>query len=284
MALAVAPPLVLSIAGFDPTAGAGVSADVKTLAANNCYGVACITALTVQNSTETRAVRATPPEFLQEQLEFLLKDVRPKAIKIGMLANRATVELVTRCLEAAAVPWVVLDPIWQATSGLRLIDDAGWESLRERLCPRVTVLTPNLPEAERLAGRPITKLADMEAAAVALHQLGPKYVIITGGHLEKPIDLLYDGERLQSFATDRVRTPNTHGSGCTFSAALAANLAHGKQVADAVLLAKAYVTAALRQSYPIGSGPGPLNHLYRLQEPLASRNVDPAPQVEYTTR
>lgn len=283
-ATAAAPPLVLTIAGFDPTSGAGISADIKTISANQAYGVACISTLTVQNTQGTRSYTPIPATFLEEQLDYLLTDLQPRAIKIGMLGSKEAVEVVARQLERHPAPWVVLDPIFAATSGTRLSDDAGWTHLRERLFPLASVLTPNLAEAEMLTGMTLSKPTDMERAAVLLRAMGPPYVVVKGGHLERPVDYLYDGDKFIALAADRVRTANTHGTGCTFSAALAANLACGKQVHDAVVLAKAYLTAALKQSYPIGSGPGPLNHLYRLQESPSSRNVDPAPLTEFTTR
>lgn len=280
-----APPLVLTIAGFDPTSGAGVSADIKTIAANQAYGLACVTALTVQNTTGARSYVPVAPAFLEEQLDFLLSDLHPAAVKIGMLGSKATVEVVARQLERHPIPWVVLDPVFAASSGARLCDDAGWLHLRQRLFPLAHVLTPNLAEAERLTGRTLARPADMEQAAVELRAMGPAYVVVKGGHLpDRPLDVLYDGVTCVTLTADRVRTPNTHGTGCTFSAALAANLACGKQVQDAVVMAKAYLTAALKQSFPLGDGPGPLNHLYRLQGAPSSRNVDPAPHSEFTTR
>ncbi len=282
--VAAAPPLVLTIAGLDPTAGAGVAADLKTIAANQAYGLVCVAALTVQDSRGTHSYQPVPAAWLEEQLQCLLNDLQPRAVKIGMLGNRANVEAVARQLERHRVPWVVLDPVRRATGGAPLMDDAGWAHLQRRLFPLASVITPNLDEAEALTGLTLSKPADMEQAAVQLRALGPRYVVVKGGHWERPVDLLYDGEKCYTLATDRVRNPNTHGTGCTFSAALAANLAHGKQVLDAVVQAKAYLNAALKQSYAIGSGPGPLNHLYRLQEASPSRNVDPAPLAEFTTR
>ncbi|MGH9393924.1 MAG: bifunctional hydroxymethylpyrimidine kinase/phosphomethylpyrimidine kinase [Terriglobales bacterium] len=279
-----APSLVLAIAGFDPTGGAGILADIKAIAANQGYGLACITALTVQNSQAARSYQAVDPKLLDQQLECLFEDFQPRAVKIGMLANRATVEVVARQLERRTIPWVVLDPVRAATSGAVLVDARGWEHMRERLFPLVSVLTPNLAEAEAITGMTLVKPAEMELAAAHLHSMGPRFVVVTGGHLERPVDVLYDGESCVALAADRVRTPHTHGTGCSFSSAIAANLANGKQVQDAVVMAKAYVTAALKQAYAIGAGPGPLNHLYRLQDAPASRNVDPAPMAEFTTR
>lgn len=278
------PAVVLTIAGFDPTSGAGITADIKAIAANNGYGVACITALTVQNTTETRGFHPVDTAVLAEQLEFLLSDVQPQAVKIGMLGTAAIVRTVARALQRHRVRWVVLDPVIQASSGAPLLDDEGVEVMQRELFPLVSVITPNLMEAERLVGLPIRNAAGMERAAAALRRFGFPYVIVTGGHLEKPIDLLHDGARALTFSSERVRTPNTHGTGCTFSAALATNLARGKQMSDAVVLAKAYVTAALKNSYAVGAGRGPLNHLFRLQHPAPLKNVDPAPLPEHTTR
>lgn len=280
-----APALVLTVAGLDPTAGAGILADIKTFAANQVYGLACVSAMTVQNTHGAHSYVAVDAEMLEQQLESLLSDLQPRAVKLGMLGSAATVEVVARQLQRHPAPWVVLDPVWKATSGAALMDAAGWQALRERLLPLVSVVTPNVYEACELARQAAsTQMADLEQAAIAIRELGPRYVVITGGHLDRPTDLLYDGEKFVTMAGDRVRTPNTHGTGCTFSAALAANLANGKQMQDAVVLAKAYLTAALKQAYAIGGGPGPLNHLYRLQEAPVSRNVEPAPQMTHTTR
>lgn len=278
------PAVVLTIAGFDPTSGAGVTADIKTIAANDGYGVACITALTVQNTAETRAFHPVDAALLAEQLEFLLPDVRPQAVKIGMLGTAAIVRTVAQALQRHPVEWVVLDPVIRASSGAQLLDDEGVEIMKRELFPLVSVITPNLMEAELLSGISIRNTADMERAAAELIRAGLPYAIVTGGHLEKPIDLLHDGNHAFTFSAERVRTSNTHGTGCTFSAALATNLARGKQMSDAVVLAKAYVTAALKNSYPVGTGRGPLNHLYRLQQPAPLKNVDPAPLPEHTTR
>lgn len=281
---AAGPPLVLAVAGFDPTSGAGISADIKTIAANQAYGIGCITALTIQDCQGARGYRSVPAAFLEEQLDCLLRDLPPRAVKIGMLGSQETVEVVARQLKRHECPWIVLDPIFAATSGTALSDEGSWNLMRKRLLPLTSVLTPNLAEAELLTGLKVEKPADAEQAARALHAMGPRYVVIKGGHWERPVDVLYDGEKIVTLAADRVRTVNTHGTGCTFSAALAANLAHGRPVHDAVVMAKAYLTAALKQSYAIGNGPGPVNQLYRLHESQPSRNVDPAPLAEFTTR
>lgn len=278
-----APPIALTIAGFDPTGGAGIAADLKTFAANHCYGAAAITALTIQNTHGVHSFQAVPPDFLAAQLGFLLADLSPAAIKIGMLANAEVVAVVASALRGQGAA-VVLDPVLNASSGAELLTPPGREALIRDLLPFAKVVTPNLAEAALLTGRTVETEAQMADAAHALQDLGAHAVVVTGGHLERPVDLLLDGGQTTVLGGDRVRTPHTHGTGCTFSAALAANLGHGKAMMDAVVQAKAYVCAALRTAYPIGGGIGPLNHLFRLQEPLRPKNIDPAPIAEYTTR
>lgn len=284
----IAPPIALAIAGFDPTGGAGIAADLKTFAANHCYGAAVITALTVQNTQGVRRYQAVAPDFLAEQLDYLLRDLHPAAIKLGMLANAETIAVVAAALRGRPGA-VVLDPVLHATSGAELLDAAGREALIQELLPMATVVTPNLAEAALLTGRTVETEAQMADAARVLQDLGAHAVVVTGGHLERPVDVLLAagqeaGRPAIVLGGDRVRTPHTHGTGCTFSSALAANLGYGKALNDAVVQAKAYVCAALRSAYPIGGGIGPLNHLFRLQEPLRPKNIDPAPIPEYTTR
>ncbi len=278
-----AAPIVLSIAGFDPAGGAGVLADIKTLAANDCYGIAVVTASTVQNSRAAERLFPLPAALVREQLEFLVADIAPRAVKIGILANAELVDAVAEFLTRLPGVPVVLDPVLASTSGLEMLAPDAIPLLLERLLPRCTVITPNRNEAARLSGMEVISPAQMEAAARALYQRGAAHVIITGGDLEKPTDLFFDGRQATLLGGDRIRTNNTHGTGCTFSAALAANLALGKQVSDAVVQAKAYVSAALKQSYPVGCGAGPLNHFFRWHEPPRAQN-DPAPLEEHLGR
>lgn len=275
--VAGAPPVILSIAGFDPSAGAGIAADLKTFAAHNCYGVAAVTAITVQSTKGVGSVQATPGELLRAQLEQLCADVTPAGVKIGMLATRANVEVVAELLERKKFPHVVLDPVLRASSGFELLEPRALKELSRRLFKLATVITPNLDEAAALAGLEVRNGDGMRAAAQKLVELGARAVVITGGHLEKPVDLLYDGKEFVPFGSDRVRSESTHGSGCTFAAALAANLVLGKQLPDAVMLAKAYVTQAIQKGYAIGKGPGPLNHFYRFQQEPTYRVSEPAP-------
>ncbi|HLW79162.1 MAG TPA: bifunctional hydroxymethylpyrimidine kinase/phosphomethylpyrimidine kinase [Terriglobia bacterium] len=277
MSQAPNPPVLLTIAGFDPSAGAGIAADLKTFAAHNCYGVAAVTALTTQNTQGVAAVHPVEAARLKQTIQALLEDGQVKAVKIGMLATRANAEVVGEFLEANPALPSVLDPILRSASGVELIDAAGFKFLRERLMRRATIVTPNLAEAEALTGLKIESVEAMKAAAQKLLELGARAVVITGGHLEKPVDVCYDADGFECFAADRVKPDHTHGTGCAFSSAVAANLALGRQVRDAVMLAKAFVTEAIRKAYPTGPGRLPLNHLFRMQQ--APRVQDHAPAV-----
>ena len=270
-------PVVLSVAGFDPSAGAGIVADLKTFAAHNCYGVAAITALTVQNSLGVSAVHPVKPSVLRESILSLLSDGRVKALKIGMLCNHAIAEVVHDILESNPDLPAVLDPVVRSSNNFELLDAPGLDFVRRQLLSRVAVVTPNLEEAAALAGMPVENLESMKAAARKLAELGARAVVVTGGHLEKAIDVLFDGTTMESFAGDRIKPDNTHGTGCTFSSAVAANLALGRQLRDSVVLAKAYVVEAIRQAFPVGPGRMPLNHLYRMMQPV--RLTDHSPDV-----
>jgi hydroxymethylpyrimidine/phosphomethylpyrimidine kinase len=272
-------PVVLTIAGFDPSSGAGISADLKTFAAHNCYGVAAITALTVQNTREADSLHPVEPSVLRSTIKSLLADGRAKSIKIGMLANRAIAEVVREVLDANTLIPAVLDPVSHSASGLKLLDAAGFDFLRDELLSRVLVVTPNLAEAAALTGLKVENVEGMKAAAQKLVQMGARAAVVTGGHLDKAVDVFFDGVELQTLAGDRVKPDNTHGTGCTFSSAIAANLATGRHLHDAVVLAKAYVTEAIRKAYAVGSGRLPLNHLYRMQENLRAIDHSPSPEV-----
>ena len=265
--LSTAWPVVLSIAGFDPSSGAGIAADLKTFGAHGCYGVAALTALTIQNTQGVLALYPTEPAVLKETVAALLGDGRVKAVKIGMLASRANAEVVSEVLEANPALPSVLDPIIRSSSGRDLADAACQEYLREQLIKRASVITPNLFEASEMTGLRVENLEAMKAAARKLVEMGARAVVVTGGHLDKATDVLFDGSGLEVFIGDRVKPDNTHGTGCTFSAAIAAHLALGRQLREAVVLAKAYVTEAVRKAYSVGPGRLPLNHLYRMVQP-----------------
>ncbi len=271
-------PVVLSVAGFDPSAGAGIVADLKTFAAHNCYGVAAITALTVQNSQGVSSVHPVDPGVLRQSIWSLLSDGRVKALKIGMLCNQAAAEVLREVLEANPDIPAVLDPVVRSSDNVELLEPAGLDFLRRELLTRVAVVTPNIAEAAALAEMPVDNLDSMKAAARKLVGLGARAVVVTGGHLDKAIDVLLDGTKMESFVGDRIKPDNTHGTGCTFSSAVAANLALGRQLRDAVVLAKAYVTEAIRQAFPVGPGRLPLNHLFRMAQP--ARVTDHSPVAE----
>ena len=272
--MALTPPVVLTIAGFDPSSGAGITADIKTIAAHECYGVSCITALTVQSTQGVRRVKGVDPKIIAETLQELVSDLAVEAVHIGMLGNEQVVAVVADFLgdspDHGRLPHVVLDPILKSSSGTDLLDAAGTRLLLERLVPLVEVITPNLDEASVLTGMAVTNLDQMREAAARLHSLGAANVVVTGGHLEKAIDLLSfttaRGIEEEVFKADRQRSNSTHGTGCAFSTALACHLAQGRGLPEAVLLSKVYVSAAIANAYPLGHGVGPLHHLYRMSQ------------------
>ncbi|MGA7292627.1 MAG: bifunctional hydroxymethylpyrimidine kinase/phosphomethylpyrimidine kinase [Terriglobales bacterium] len=279
--MALALPVVLTIAGFDPSSGAGITADIKTIAAHECFGISCITALTVQSTRGVRRVQGVDPGIIAETLDELASDIALEAVHIGMLGNGEVVDVVADFLEKARSAHVVLDPVLKSSSGADLLDAAGTRSLVKRLLPLAEVITPNLDEAGVLTGIAVTNLDQMREAAGRLHALGASNAVITGGHLEKAIDLLSfstsRGMETEVFKADRQRSNSTHGTGCAFSTALACHLAHGRGLPEAVLLSKAYVSAAIANAYPVGKGVGPVHHLYRMgQQRRASTVVSEA--------
>jgi hydroxymethylpyrimidine/phosphomethylpyrimidine kinase len=275
-------PIVLTIAGFDPSSGAGVTADIKTIAAHGCYGVACITAITVQSTVGVRRVEAVDPSLVTEILEELASDIPIAAVHIGMLGTAKVARAVAEFLGQGSgkarfaskltnkLPNVVLDPILRSSSGADLLDAPGTRLLIERLLPLADVITPNVDEAAVLTGLKVTDLDEMRAAAAKLHQMGSAAVVITGGHLEKAIDLLSyrtkAGVEQEVFKAERQRSNSTHGTGCAFATAMACHLALDRGLAEATLLAKTYVTAAIAAGYPLGRGTGPVHHLYRMHQ------------------
>ena len=274
----VIPPILLTIAGSDPSCGAGVGADLKTFAAHGCYGIAAITSLTVQNTQGVETVHNTPASELREQLEILVKDCEIAAVKIGMLGNRGNAAVVAEFLDAHKFAHIVHDPVMKSSSGSELLDAAGIKFVASELLKRATVTTPNLPEAEILSGLTIKDVADMEAAARKIAEMGAHAVIVKGGHMEKAIDVLFDGTDMHPLGGDKVKLENTHGTGCTFASAITAQLAAGRSLLEATTLAKAYVMKAIEKAYPVGKGRLPLDHFYRMKiEPLA-RGTHEVPQ------
>jgi hydroxymethylpyrimidine/phosphomethylpyrimidine kinase len=272
--MGVTPPVVMTIAGFDPSSGAGITADIKTIAAHECYGVSCITALTVQSTRGVRRVEGVDPGIVAETLRELIADLTVDAVHIGMLGNAQVAAVVADFLAETKLANVVLDPILRSSSGADLLDAAGTRLMIEKLIPLAEVVTPNLDEASALTGSAVTNLEQMREAATRLHSLGARNVVITGGHLEKAIDLLSFATRRgtvrsneqEVFKAERLRSNATHGTGCAFATALACHLAQGRVLPEAVLLSKVYVSAAIANAHPLGHGVGPLHHLYRMSQ------------------
>jgi hydroxymethylpyrimidine/phosphomethylpyrimidine kinase len=257
----------LTIAGSDSGGGAGIQADLKTFAALGVYGTSALTAITAQNTMAVTAVHEIPTEVIAAQIEAVISDIGADAVKTGMLSSSAIVEVVAHELGRHRVDRLVVDPVMVAKSGDSLLREEAVASLRTRLLPLAMVVTPNIPEAEVLTGTAISSLEDMRWAAAMIVDLGARGVVVKGGHLAGPAtDLFYDGSRFQEFTAPRIDSVNTHGTGCTFASAIAAGLARDMAVLDAVARAKEYVTEAIRRSFPIGRGHGPLNHFYRLWE------------------
>jgi len=261
--------IALTIAGSDSSGGAGIQADLKTFAALGVYGASAITALTAQNTQGVDAVLVVPPDFVARPIRVVVRDLDVRAVKIGMLATSEIVEAVAGQLEALPGVPVVLDPVMAAASGDPLLDEDAVETLRALLLPRAALITPNLPEAAMLLGASEAKdEAQMRAQAEALRGLGARAVLIKGGHAEGPdaVDILADGEGVLPLLARRVATSNTHGTGCTLSSAIAAELAKGASLRQAVTSAKAYVTAALQHAgeLQIGKGRGPVHHFHAL--------------------
>ncbi len=260
--------IALTIAGSDSSGGAGIQADLKTFSALGVYGASAITALTAQNTQGVEAVLVVPPDFVARQIRVVARDLNIAAVKIGMLATSEIIEAVAGALEALPGVPMVLDPVMVAASGDVLLDDDAIETLRTVLLPRATLITPNLPEAAKLLDSDEAKdEREMSAQAAALRSLGAKAVLIKGGHAEgaEAVDLLLDGDGELRLAAPRVATGNTHGTGCTLSSAIAAELAKGASLRDAVTAAKAYVTAAIAAAddLEVGQGRGPVHHFHR---------------------
>lgn len=251
-------PVVLSIAGHDPSSGAGITADIKTIAAHGCYGVTCVTALTAQSTRGVKRVEAVDSRLISETLDHLLDDVNIAAVKIGMLGSGEAAKAVAATLERHQLRFVVLDPIVRSSSGSDLISKDGLQILKERILHRVHVITPNIHEATALTGLNVTNPDEMRLAALRLHEMGARNVIITGGHIDPPHDLLSHRNRITVLEGRRIETRSTHGTGCAFSTALACNLAMGKDLLTAAKAAKRFVESSLKKTPAIGKGIGPI--------------------------
>ena len=253
----------LTIAGSDSSGGAGIQADIKTMTVNGVYAMSAITALTAQNTTGVQGIFEVTPDFLAQQIDSVFTDIRPDAVKIGMVSSVGLIEVIADKLTAYGAQNIVVDPVMVATSGAKLISDDAIDALKARLLPLATVLTPNIPEAEVLSGMAIRTAEDMVTAARAISETYHCAVLCKGGHqLNDANDLLYRDGGYRWFNGKRIDNPNTHGTGCTLSSAIDSNLAKGLDLDTAVERAKAYISGALAAMLDLGSGSGPMNHAF----------------------
>lgn len=263
---------VLTIAGSDSGGGAGIQADLKTFAALGLFGTSAITAITAQNTIAVTAIYEVPVAMVVAQIDAVVADLRPEAVKVGMLASPAIVAAVAAAIVRHRLANVVVDPVMVAKSGDQLLRPEAVDALIRLLLPLATVLTPNLPEATMLLGHPVLTLAEQETAARDIAALGPAAVVVKGGHSAgEPVDVLFAAGEVCRFPAQRIATPNTHGTGCTFSSAIAAYLALGLPVAEAVGAAKRYLTGAIEHAPGLGSGHGPVNHGWQQDAALRDR-------------
>jgi hydroxymethylpyrimidine kinase/phosphomethylpyrimidine kinase/thiamine-phosphate diphosphorylase len=253
---------VLTVAGSDSGGGAGIQGDLKTITLLGSYGASAITALTAQNTRGVSSIHPVPPAFLAEQIDAVLSDLPIDVVKVGMLSSPENASILADKLTAYAVKIVILDPVMSAKGGMPLLEEEALIVLKKRLVPLSYLLTPNIPEAERLTGLTITDVAGMELAARALHLMGAKNVLVKGGHLTEGMvtDIFFDGTGFTRFTAPRVLSRNTHGTGCTLASAIASFLAHGEPLPGAILRAKLFVTRAIKFAQPMGKGHGPVNH------------------------
>lgn len=258
---------VLTIAGSDTCGGAGIQADLKTFSAHGTYGMSVITAVTVQNTQGVFGCQDITPDIIKGQIDAIYTDIDVSAVKVGMVSKIETIHAIADKLVQYQAKNVVVDPVMISKSGFDLMHPDAKETLIKRLLPLAFVVTPNLPEAEVMTGMRIENLEQMEQAARMIYKMGAKNVLIKGGHLEHDAtDLLFDGEKVIALKSERIPTKNTHGTGCTLSSAIAANLARGKSVEEAVRISKDYITVAIEHALEIGKGVGPTNHFYELYQ------------------
>lgn len=257
---------LLTIAGSDCSGGAGIQADLKTFAAHNTYGMSAICAITVQNTLGVRAVEDISPDIVKGQIDSVFEDIRPDAVKIGMVSNVDIIRVIADRLKYYEAENIVVDPVMVSTSGSALMKDEAYKVLVEELLPLATIITPNIPEAEVLSGMKIKTNKDMEEAALKIANNLNVYVLVKGGHLDDTADdLIYINGKYIWIRGDKINNPNTHGTGCTLSSAIASNLAKGYGVEESVKRSKDYITGAIKENFDLGEGRGPLNHLYNIK-------------------
>lgn len=257
---------LLTIAGSDSCGGAGIQADLKTFSAHGVFGMSVITAVTAQNTQGVFAVQDISVDIIQKQIEVIFDDISVDAVKIGMVSKTETIKIIAQTLGKYQVKNLVIDPVMISKSGFDLLKPDAKEALIKYLLPMATVVTPNLPEAEVITGFKVNNLEGMKKAAEEIYKMGPKYVLVKGGHLEggEAVDILYDGTVFTYYNSPKINTINTHGTGCTLSSAIAANLGNGLPMAQAIEKAKNYITIAIENSFSIGKGVGPVHHFYEL--------------------
>jgi hydroxymethylpyrimidine/phosphomethylpyrimidine kinase len=258
---------VLTIAGSDCSGGAGIQADLKTFSAHGVFGMSVIVSVVAENTSRVIAIQDITPEMIQQQIDAIYEDIGTDAVKVGMLSGPENMETVAAKLRQYKPGNVVIDPVMIAKNGCPLMNPDAIDTLINIIIPFADLLTPNLPEAEKITGISISSTTDMEKAAVAIFQMGGKNVLVKGGHASgDALDVLFDGTQFYYYSAKRIATKNTHGTGCTYSSAIAANLALGHSLPQAVDLAKAYVTTAIEHSLDIGKGCGPTHHFYELYQ------------------
>lgn len=256
---------LLTIAGSDSGGGAGIQADLKTFHAFGCYGMSVLTAITAQNTLGVHEVLDLPPDFVALELESVVSDIGVDAAKTGMLYNAEIIHALAQKIRELQIPHLVVDPVMRAKDGDPLLRDDAQYALIDEIVPLAEVITPNLPEAEVLSGMEINSKDEMKKAAKIIHHKGARNILVKGGHREgDAVDILFDGKEFTEFFTEKISTKNTHGTGCTYSAAIAANLAMGKNMKEAIAISKKYITEAIRNSLNLGHGIGPLNHFVKI--------------------
>ncbi len=261
---------LLTIAGSDSGGGAGIQADLKTFHQHGCYGMSVLTAITAQNTLGVQGIENLPPEFVALQLESVVRDIGVDAVKTGMLSTAGIIRALAEKVRELRLPNLVVDPVMRAKGGAPLLQEEAQEAFLQEFLPLAHVITPNLPEAEVLAGITVRSQQDMEKAARLIHERGASNVLVKGGHLaDDATDLLFDGKTFVRLHQARIDCRNTHGTGCTYSAAIAANLALGHPLQEAIRRAKHFVTEGIRHSKTIGKGIGPLNHFVEIEPATA---------------
>lgn len=260
-------PIALTIAGSDSGGGAGIQADIKSMEANGVFAASALTAVTAQNSEAVTMSFNLPGQLIAAQIDAVASDFEVAAAKTGMLSSSMIIETVAAKIDEHGLFPLVVDPVMISKSGFKLLEDAAIDTLCAQLIPLATVVTPNAHEAASLAGQPVETVEDAKAAAEAIYAMGPEAVVVKGGHLDDDatvVDVFFDGDQFNVLSAPRIETPNTHGTGCTYASAIAAQLAHGRSLADAIERAKQYVTEAIRHALPFGRGHGPTNHFFHL--------------------